>query len=143
MQPHIHVLVVDDDDIDAKAVQRALRKHGMENPVVVASDGEEALKILRGDGERDRLRQPYLVLLDLNMPRLNGHEVLAAIREDPALRESIVFVLTTSADERDRQAAYERNVAGYLQKGKVGRNMEDVVGIIEHYCRAVQFPVPE
>lgn len=110
----LHILLVDDDDIDVMNVQRAFRKNNILNPLFVAHDGIEALEVLRSDGSMPRERR--LVLLDLNMPRMNGLEFLRALRDDPELRHLTVIVLTTSDDERDKVEAYNLNVAGYIVK---------------------------
>jgi CheY-like chemotaxis protein len=112
----LHILLVDDDDVDVMNVQRAFKKNNILNPLFVARDGIEALKVLRDDGPDAIPRERRLVLLDLNMPRMNGLEFLRALREDPELRALTVIVLTTSDDERDKVEAYNLNVAGYIVK---------------------------
>ena len=89
----VTVLLVDDDDVDVMALQRMFKKQKIANPVRVASDGREALDILRGDNGAKQIAWPYLILLDLNMPRMNGIELLDEIRSDPTLASSLVFVL--------------------------------------------------
>lgn len=117
--PPFSVLLVDDDDVAAEAVVRGLRKHSMECPIVIAEEGGVALQILRGTHAR-KISKPYIVLLDLNMPRMNGLEFLRELRLDAALKGTIVFVLTTSAAEADRARAYEHSIAGYMVKSAVG-----------------------
>src|ERR1700753_3809044 len=95
------ILLVDDDDVAAEAVVRGLRKHSMECPIVIAEDGIVALQILRGTHTR-KITKPFLVLLDLNMPRMNGLEFLRELRHDAALKGTVVFVLTTSGADADR-----------------------------------------
>src|SRR5262245_50977634 len=111
---NVSILLVDDDRVDVLAVKTALEENNIANPVYVAEDGVKALELLRARGgpQDAPIPQPFLILLDLNMPRMNGIEFLKSLRSDPALRSSIVFVLTTSNDDRDRVAAYELNVAG-------------------------------
>ena len=108
-----HILLVDDDDIDVMNVRRAFEKGKIENPLYHAEDGIAALEMLR-DGSIPKQRR--LVLLDLNMPRMNGIEFLKELREDPELHGTAVVVLTTSDEERDRIEAYHFHVAGYLVK---------------------------
>lgn len=108
-----HILLVDDDEIDVMNVRRAFEKGKIENPLFHAEDGLEALEMLR-DGSIPKERR--LVLLDLNMPRMNGIEFLKELRDDPALHGTAVVVLTTSDEERDRLEAYHFHVAGYLVK---------------------------
>ena len=136
----VNILVVDDDDIDVRAVKRGFAAQKISNPIYVASDGVEAIEMLRGEGGRDPLPRPYLILLDLKMPRMNGIQFLDEIRKDPDLRGSIVFVLTTSDDDRDKTAAYEKNVAGYLLKQEVGEDFIDAVRMLDLFTISVQFP---
>jgi CheY-like chemotaxis protein len=109
----LNILLVDDDEVDVMTVQRAFAKANIANKVYVATDGVEALRMLRTDGIPAARR---LVLLDLNMPRMNGIEFLREIRQDSALQALTVVVLTTSNEDRDRVEAYQLNVAGYLLK---------------------------
>lgn len=117
MQPRIiQILLVDDDEIDVMNVRRAFKRNNIANPLHVARNGIEALEMLRATGPNAIPRERRLVLLDLNMPRMNGLEFLRDLRQDPDLRHITVVVLTTSDDERDRIEAYELNVAGYILK---------------------------
>ena len=108
-----NILLVDDDDIDVMNVRRAFEKGKIQNPLFHAEDGLVALDMLRS-GLVPKHRR--LVLLDLNMPRMNGIEFLRELREDPELHGTTVVVLTTSDEERDRIEAYNFHVAGYLVK---------------------------
>jgi CheY-like chemotaxis protein len=112
----LHILLVDDDAVDVMNVQRAFKRNNILNPLYVASDGLEALSLLRGEGDATIPEDRRLVLLDLNMPRMNGLEFLREVREDPELRALTVVVLTTSDDERDKIEAFNLNVAGYILK---------------------------
>jgi CheY-like chemotaxis protein len=85
--------------------------------------------------------RPYLILLDLNMPRMNGIEFLAELRSDPQLRSSIVFVLTTSNAEEDKVESYGYNVAGYIVKSEVGHRFVNLITMLGHFWRIVEFPV--
>ncbi|MEM6329335.1 MAG: response regulator [Planctomycetota bacterium] len=136
----VTILLVEDDQIDAEAIRRAFVKARIANPIEVVPDGVEALKRLRGDGGAEKLGQPYLVLLDLNMPRMNGIEFLEELRQDIELRPSIVFVLTTSDDDRDKLAAYDKQVAGYMVKSKAGEDFVKLIGMLDHYWRVVEMP---
>jgi CheY-like chemotaxis protein len=108
-----NILLVDDDEIDVMNVRRAFEKGKIDSPLFHAEDGLVALEMLRSDAfPRDR----RLVLLDLNMPRMNGIEFLRELREDQVLHGTSVVVLTTSDEERDRVETYRFNVAGYLVK---------------------------
>ena len=140
MGSNVHILLVEDDEVDIEAIRRAFRKHGLTNPVTVARDGHEALAILRGEDGGGGITGPLMILLDLNMPRMNGHEFLDELRADHALAESIVFVLTTSDSEADRQAAYARLVAGYMVKHRVGDEFGALVELLKAYWEIVEFP---
>jgi CheY-like chemotaxis protein len=133
----VTLLIVDDDDIDAIALERALRKLRLLNTVCRARDGQEALDMLRDAV----VPAPYIILLDLNMPRMNGLEFLQALRTDPTLTHAVVFVLTTSKSDEDLVAAYRKHVAGYVFKQHMDRDFLEVVSLIEHYWRLVELPV--
>ncbi|MEO0425101.1 MAG: response regulator [Pseudomonadota bacterium] len=132
----VHILLVEDDQLDVTLLKRSFTKEKISNPISVAGDGIEALEMLR-DG---RVPKPYLILLDINMPRMNGHEFLQEVRQDPELHDAIVFVLTTSNDEEDRFRAYDRNVAGFLVKRNAGPGFLDAIKLIDAYWRVVEFP---
>jgi CheY-like chemotaxis protein len=112
----LNILLVDDDEIDVKTVKRAFAKNNIINPLFIARNGLEALDVLRAAGDTAMPKERRLVLLDLNMPKMNGLEFLREIRQDSALHSLTVIVLTTSDDERDRVEAYNFNVAGYIVK---------------------------
>lgn len=113
----VSLLLVEDDEVDVMNVMRAFKKNQITNPVHVAGNGLQALAKLRGsDGEEKLNPKPKIILLDINMPKMNGIEFLKELRNDPELRSISVFVLTTSDEEKDRMAAYDLNVAGYILK---------------------------
>jgi len=136
----VTVLLVDDNHVDREAVARAFSKQRIANTIVNATNGEDALDALRGTNGRTAVPRPYLVLLDLNMPRMGGLEFLEALRADPTLHDSIVFVLTTSKSDEDRVAAYGHNIAGYVQKSDVGAQFVNLLTLLDHYWRIVLFP---
>ncbi len=131
----ISILIVDDDEIDVRTLIRGLHKQHIPNPVFVASDGIEGLQMLRGTGGKEKLPQPCLILLDLNMPRANGIEFLREIRGDEELRDSTIFVFTTSDSEQDKAAAYREHVAGYLLKSEAGEHYTKAVKLLEDIIR--------
>ena len=135
----VKILLVDDDDVDAEMVVRGFRNHRIGNPITVAENGIEGLKILRRNG-RKPFSKPFLVLLDLNMPGMNGFEFLDELRDDPVLRDSIVFVLTTSNAETDRARSYAKNVAGYIVKSDVGPSFKKAVDLLDCYWTIVTLP---
>ncbi|HEX6037892.1 response regulator [Longimicrobium sp.] len=133
----MNILLVEDDEVDVMNVQRAFRKHNIANPLFLAGNGVEALEMLRrGDVPAER----RLVLLDLNMPRMNGIEFLRELRADPELRSTSVVVLTTSNDERDRVEAYNLNVAGYILKPVTFQNFCDAMLTLNKYWSLVEMP---
>lgn len=135
------ILLIDDDEVDRRAITRALRKRRIGNSIVEARDGVEGLAILRGEQGYEKITRPYLILLDLNMPRLGGIEFLQEVRKDPALHDSIIFVLTTSDDQKDKTAAYEQIVAGYILKtDQAGGEFVQLVTMLEYFVVTVQFP---
>ena len=136
----VTLLLVEDDHVDAEAIQRAFRQYRIANPFVVVRDGVEALAALRREPGAPGLPEPYVVLLDINMPRMNGIEFLEALRADPRLSRTIVFVLTTSDREEDKVAAYEHHVAGYILKSRAGEDFLEVVKLLKVYWRLVEFP---
>ena len=136
----IQILLVEDDDIDIRAIKRAFNKYGITNDVTVATDGVEALDMLRGENGHLPLPRPYLILLDLNMPRMGGLEFLETIRLEPTLRDSIVFVLTSSESDRDILSAYDQNVAGYIIKKEVGNDFMKLIQLLDEFRITIRFP---
>ncbi len=133
----LNILLVEDDEVDVMNVRRAFQKNNITNPLFVAGDGEEALARLRS-GEIPLERR--IVLLDLNMPRMNGIEFLRELRADPALAATTVVVLSTSNDERDKVDAYHLNVAGYLLKPVTFNNFCEVMATLNKYWTLVEMP---
>lgn len=136
----VSILLVDDDDVDRTAVLRAFRSMKIANDIIEAHDGLEALSILRGTDPSRKISRPFLVLLDLSMPRMDGLEFLAELRQDNLLESSIVFVLTTSSADEDRTAAYRQHVAGYIVKADFANQFWRVVEMIDHFWRIIEFP---
>lgn len=135
-----NILLVEDDEVDVMSVKRAFLELKIANPIHVASDGLQALDMLMGRAGHPPFPRPCIVLLDLNMPRMGGLELLAEIRKSPELRRTIVFVMTTSDDEQDRVRAYDHNVAGYVLKHSPGRSFLDAVSMLDHFWRVVELP---
>jgi len=133
----VSILLIEDDDIDAKAVERVVKKFKLTNPVIRATNGAEALEILRN---KELIVKPYIIFLDLNMPIMGGLEFLKNIRQDDYLRDSIIFVLTTSAADEDRVAAYSENIAGYIVKSDVQGEFDKVLKMLDYYWHIVRLP---
>ncbi len=130
------ILLVEDDQVDAMTIQRALKAINVTNQLFIARDGEEGLALLR-DSENKR---PCLILLDLNMPRMNGIEFLNVIKRDAALKRIPVVVLTTSSEEQDRLDSFDLGVAGYMVKPVDYEQFVEVVRTIDLYWTLSELP---
>jgi CheY-like chemotaxis protein len=129
----MEILLVEDDEIDVLNVKRAFRKAGVPHPVSIASNGLEALGMLRGTRPDGSKFKPSFILLDLNMPQMGGIEFLEELRKDPELRGLQVFVLSTSNSPKDKKAAYEHNVSGYIVKPIAFENFVKIVEVLKKY----------
>lgn len=120
MQPSsvepVQILLVEDSSADVELTEEVLRDTKFLNQLSVVSDGEQAMAFLRREPPYGDRQRPDLVLLDLNLPKKDGRQVLEDIKRDPSLRRIPVIVLTTSADERDILRAYDGHVNAYVQK---------------------------
>lgn len=133
----IQIMLIEDDEVDVLTVRRALQQTRITNPLYTASDGEDALEKLRsGEVPLDRL----LLLLDLNMPRMSGIEMLQSLRKDPDLKHLPVVVLTTSDDERDKIEAYNLNVAGFIVKPVTFADFAEAMATLGRYWTLVELP---
>lgn len=130
------ILLIDDDDIEAEGIQRAFRKSSIKSSIFRARHGIEALELLRSS----KIEQPYIILLDINMPMMNGIEFLKEIRMDKHLSTSIVFILTTSNNQNDIASAYQEQVAGYLVKSKLDSQFTSLIELLTHYSKVIEFP---
>ncbi|NEP56718.1 MAG: response regulator [Symploca sp. SIO2G7] len=135
------LLLVDDDEVSIIAVKKALEQNHITNPLYIATNGLEALEMLRGNtmsklipGERK------LVLLDLNMPKMGGIEFLREVRADPNLRGIPVIVLTTSNEDLDIVEAYKLNVAGYIIKPVKFEKFVEAIGTLNKYWMLSEMP---
>jgi CheY-like chemotaxis protein len=133
----LNILLVEDDEVDVMNVRRAFERNNVSNPLFVAGNGLEALDMLRGDMMPKERR---LILLDLNMPKMNGIEFLQALRADPELAILPVVVLTTSNDDQDKIDAYNLNVAGYLLKPVTFSNFCERMTTLNKYWTLVEMP---
>ena len=133
----LHILLVEDDQIDQMNVKRAFERNKIMNPLYIAENGVEALEMLRDGRVPDERR---LILLDLNMPRMNGIEFLKTLRADEKLGATPVVVLTTSNDEQDKVQAYNLNVAGYLVKPVTFSNFVELTAALNKYWTLVEMP---
>lgn len=133
----LNILLVDDDEVDVMTVKRAFSKANITNRLFVASNGVEALEMLRSGAIPNSRR---LILLDLNMPKMNGLEFLREVRNDPQLAALTVVVLTTSNEDRDRVDAFQLNVAGYLLKPVTFHTFADVMATLNKYWTLMEMP---
>ena len=132
MEKNALILHVEDDPIDVANLARAFSRRGIPNPIRCASNGEEALAVLRGRGAEARLR-PGLILLDLGMPLMSGLEFLREAKSDPELRRIPIVILTASRHESDLRLAYELGAAGYVVKPIEFDEFIRAVGTVERY----------
>ncbi|MEM7553464.1 MAG: response regulator [Cyanobacteria bacterium P01_A01_bin.84] len=138
----INVLLVEDDEVDVMNVERAFKKNNIANPLFFAGNGLEALEMLQGKGNEPP-QVPYdrrLILLDLNMPKMNGLDFLRELRSNPELKAIPVIVLTTSDEDRDRVEAYNFNVAGYILKPVTFSKFIDVMATLNKYWTLCEMP---
>ena len=136
----MQLLHVEDDTLCLIGLNRAFKAAKIANPVSFAHDGIEALEMLRGTNGRPRLPRPYLILLDLNMPRMDGIELLHELRKDEELKKSIVFIMTTSGADEDKVKAYNLGVAGYILKTNPANAFLEATALLDSYWRVVEFP---
>ncbi len=132
----ITILLVEDDDVDVMNVKRAFKKNEIENPLILAGNGLEALEKLRNP---DLLPKPKIILLDINMPKMNGIEFLKELRADDQLKSISVFIMTTSNDDADKFDAYNLNVAGYILKPLSFNDFVSSVKNLTAYWSLIEF----
>ena len=130
------ILLVEDDQVDVMTILRALKEVHVGNRVVATENGEAALEYLREPGSE----QPCIILLDLNMPIMNGIEFLQNVKQDPLLRRIPVIVLTTSEEQQDKMRSFDLGVAGYMTKPVDYRQFVEVVRSINLYWTISELP---
>jgi len=134
-------VVIDDDEVDREVVRRALRKIGSDTPVIEAENGIEALQLLRGTADNAPLAKPYVIILDLNMPQMNGFEFLDELRSDRSLKYTPIFILSTSDATIDKEQAYRRRISGYIAKSQKNEDFLDAMTMLDRYHRVTELPV--
>ena len=134
------VLLVEDDDVDAMTVKRALKELNVTNPLVHTVNGEEALEYLRSHQNNGK---PCLVLLDLNMPKMNGIEFLKVVKENGELKSIPVVVLTTSREQQDKIESFKLGVAGYILKSIDYNEFVEIIKAISLYWTLSELPDDE
>lgn len=130
------ILLVEDDQVDVMTVTRALKELHVTNPLVQKENGEEALAYLRDPANTT----PCIILLDLNMPVMNGIEFLRVVKHDEALRKTPVVVLTTSEEQQDKVNSFNFGVAGYMAKPVDYRQFVEVMRSINTYWTISEMP---
>ena len=129
----VDVLLVEDDPGDILMTREAFQHHKIQNKLHVVTDGEQALQFLHQTGEYTSAPRPGLILLDLNLPRRSGHEVLAELKEDPQLRVIPVVILTTSQAEEDILRSYSLHANAYVSKPVDFERFMDVIRQIDNF----------
>ncbi|WP_205503267.1 response regulator [Rufibacter psychrotolerans] len=135
-EKEVSILLVEDDEVDIMNVQRAFKKNNITNPLYIAHNGLEALELLRSGS----VPMPPIIILDINMPRMNGIEFLQELRKDPALTRISVFVMTTSNEDSDKINAYNLNVAGYILKPLSFEKFLSAVATLNRYWKLCERP---
>ena len=136
----IQFLVVEDNVLDIENIERGFKRLKISNPVIRAENGIEALNLLRGKVEGINLKKPFVILLDLNMPKMNGFEFLEELRKDDVLKNASVFVLTTSEHPTDIDNAHKYNIAGYIVKPLDREELLKSLSTLEAYWSLCKYP---
>lgn len=144
MKKGFPILLVEDDLVDVKTVKRAFKEAKITNPLFVTGDGEEAIAFLRHEGHYENADdpppRPGIILLDLNMPVMNGIEFLKIVKNDNDLKRIPIIVLTTSREESDRLKSYDFSVAGYISKPVDFEKFVEAIKIIDLYWTFNELP---
>lgn len=133
MENPVPILLLEDSEIDVEIVKRILKKAKIENPLFVAEDGVQALEILNSHNDSQK---PFLILVDINMPRMDGFTFLETIRNNESLNKNVAFMLTTSSREEDMERAYSLNAAGYVVKDDINQ----LGDMLSEYLDISRFP---
>jgi CheY-like chemotaxis protein len=130
------VLLIEDDKVDAMTVKRAFKDLNIANPLVHTLNGEEALEYLKSQENK----KPCIILLDLNMPRMNGFEFTRIVKVDDKLKKIPIVVVTTSREERDKVESFKLGVAGYMLKSVDYKKFVEIIRIISLYWTLSELP---
>jgi CheY-like chemotaxis protein len=133
----IRILLIEDDEVEVEHIVRSFRQRHFTSPVICVNEASAALKMLRGQDNQPPLPRPYVILLDLHLPGISGLEFLQSLRQDPQLKSSTVFLLTTSASEQEVRKAYSLGVAGFILKDKAGEYYQHLIQMLECYLMLV------
>ena len=130
------ILLVEDDTVDAKTIKRAFEDLKVRNKIIHVTNGEEALEYLQNSHNK----KPRVILLDLNMPKMNGIEFLQAVKPDATLKQIPVVVLTTSSEEEDIVKSFNLGVAGYITKPGTYAGFVEKLKTVEIYWSFSELP---
>lgn len=136
----MNILLVEDNDLDVEILKRSLKKVGGCASLVRAVDGMDALEILKNDAKNPVLSRPFVVFLDINMPRMNGHEFLEELRKTEEIKRSIVYVFTTSDSKKDVARAYQNCANGYIVKPSGPSELQNVLKAVQAYWSICEHP---
>jgi CheY-like chemotaxis protein len=137
----IHILLVEDDEVDIQNMERFFKKNNIANPLHIAKNGLEALNKLQGtNGEKKLDPTPKIIILDISMPKMNGIELLQILHNDPELKSILVFILTASNHDKDKIAAYNLKVAGYILKPMQLLDFAENMSVLNQYWGLLEFP---
>jgi len=131
------ILLVEDDEIDVMSVKRAVKELKITNRLIIQSNGEEGLHYLN----ENTTHLPGIILLDINMPRMNGIELLKALKDHPKFKQIPVIMLTTSKEESDKIAAFSLGIAGYMIKPVDYQKFVEIIKTIMHYWTLSDKPI--
>lgn len=143
MKKQYSFLLVEDNSLDVEKVERSFKKLRILNPLINAKNGLEALDYIRGTGNKEKIEGPYIILLDLNMPKMNGIEFLSELRKDKEISSAPVFVLTTSDSKKDISEAHKYNVCGYIVKPIKRHQMLEALEVLNSFWELCEFPEGE
>ncbi len=139
------ILLVEDNSSDVELTRRALLKEHITNEIVVAEDGQEALDYMFGEGNyegRDITQQPSLILLDINLPIVDGLEVLRRLRADPRTHRQLIVILTSSKEEQDLLKSYDLGVNSYIRKPVDFNQFAEAIKYLGIYWLVINEPPP-
>ncbi len=136
LEKMVNILLVEDDEVDVMNVKRAFKKNSITNPLYIANNGLDALEMLRSG----KVPYPHIIILDINMPKMNGIEFLRELRADKDLMSASVFVMTTSNEDSDKINAYNLNVAGYILKPLSFEKFIESVATLKSYWKLCERP---
>ncbi len=136
----LKILLVEDNPDDVKIAERSLKKGNVQSDLYVVQDGQEALDFLRRKGKYSDAPRPDLIFLDLNLPKIGGHEVLAEIRQDASLKRIPVIVLTVSKRDEDIVKAYNSGASGYIPKPPSTTEFIKVINTVLDYWEISELP---